>query len=136
MLTREGRQAYMQTLMYKMVFILSGYRKLIGDSGTQVVEDIQRIWAKEDKPHDCIDRSFMTFVDLGYIVLGEDEVRAYFDSMYDLYKYPESKREDAYKSLRLFAMLAKFDDDLDDITNEKRAILQIRAMSYLDSKLN
>ncbi len=128
MLNHDERKKYVTTLYYKMVLILSGYRRLIDDPGSEIVNRIQEIWACDGKKHETMDSDFMIFVDLGYIELGEEEVRAYFDVLYDLYGLPKERKEGIYDDIKQCAKSIRADADFDDISNRKRAQIQIQSM--------
>ena len=135
MLTPEERKEYAKTYLFRMIFILSGYRKMIYESGSEVVTAIHDIWAKDGKPHETITGSFMLLVDLGYIKLGEEEIKAYFDYIYKIYDFPPHKKDRAYSNLVQYAKLHEFSEDLDEVPNGKRAMLQAYAMTNLNEIL-
>ena len=135
MMNPQQRKDYAKTYLYRMIFILSGYRKMIYDNGSEVVIAIRNIWAKDDKPHDTIDGSFILLVDLGCIELGEEEVRAYFDYIYKAYDFPEHKKERAYSNLVQYAKIHDFPSDLDEIPNGERAMIQAYAITNLNEVL-
>ncbi len=134
-MTLKERKDYANTYLYRMIFILSGYRKMIYESGSEVVNAIREIWAKDGKVHDTIDGSFMVLVDLGCIKLGEEEVKAYFDYIYKAYDFPPYMKERAYANLVQYAKIHDFPEDLSEIPNGMRAMIQAYAMTNLNDVL-
>ena len=135
MMTPQERKDYARTYLYRMVFILSGYRKLIYESGSEVVNAIRDIWAKDGKVHETINDTFILLVDLGYVKLGEEEVKAYFDYIYKTYDYPPYLKDRAYSNLVQYAKIHEFAEDLDEIPNNQRAMMQAYAITNLNELL-
>ena len=135
MMNVQERKDYARTYLYRMIFILSGYRKMICESGSEVVAAIQKIWAKDGKEHDTITGSFILLVDLGCIKLGEEEVKAYFDFIYKAYDFPPHMKNRAYSNLVQYAKLHEFADDPSELPNGTRAMMQAYAMTNLNEIL-
>ena len=135
MMKPQERRDYARTYLYRMIFILSGYRKMICESGADVANAIREIWAKDGKVHETMDKSFILLVDLGCIELGEEEVRAYFDCIYRAYDFPPYMKERAYANLVQYAKIHDFPDDLLEVPNGVRAMIQAYAMTNLNDVL-
>lgn len=135
MMRPDERKEYARTYLYRMIFILSGYRKMISDCGADVANAIRDIWAKDGKVHDTMDKSFMALVDYGYIELGEEEIKAYFDYIYSAYDFPPYKKERAYSNLVQYAKIHSFPDDLNEVPSNIRAMMQAYAMTNLNDIL-
>ena len=124
------RDEYLNSTLYRMVFILSGFRRLTCTMGLEFINDLKKIRWKNNKSTIYMTKDFMIGVDLGFEILDAEEVRAYSDYICNVMKYPEKKKQIFYNNLLDYA--EHMDDKIDFSTAGAGAMVQARAMVYLD----
>ncbi len=124
------RSEYVRSIAYRAVFILSGFRRLIGDSGSDFAKIIEenRVLGKHYVP---IDENFIVLVDNGFEYLSEPEIRLYAQYIRQLYGIQGLGKDDFYKDLLMYCE-AKIPQDFDSMYTEgSKAVLRANAISAL-----
>ncbi len=124
------RDEYIKTTLYKMVFILSGFRRLTCTIGVEFVEELKRIRWKNNKSTLYMTKEFIISVDTGFEQLDAEEIRAYSDYICSAMNYPRNKWKVFYNNLLDYA--ENVQSDVDGISCGKKAIQQANAIVYLD----
>ena len=82
---------YCESTLYKMVFLLSGYRALMCNSVTDVVRKIKKYRIAQNRATGEMDMNFILLIDTGFEALNEDEVRIYSDYIATFMHYDKNK---------------------------------------------
>lgn len=126
---RLTKSAYLQSYNYKMVYILSKFRRLSALTGGTVSDAMYKVLDKSLCPDDYIyDNKFLLMVELGYIQLNEEAVKKYAEYIAAAYKYDFSR---FYSALKYEAMNLEFGKD--NTKNVKSAIKALYGI-YADMK--
>ena len=79
---------YIQTLPYKMILILKGYRRIAGLTGGDFAERVHQSRVKNGEELEYRhDSNFMIFVETGFVQLSLSEVQIYAEKMANAYDY-------------------------------------------------
>ena len=127
--TSETVLAYRNTLRYKMVFILGGYRLLMTLNGCGFLDNLKYHRASTGLQYDTITANTMLLIDAGYTELDLKEVRLYSNYIAEALNYDEN---DFYNVLFLRAAKVKISDN--DV--ERDAKERIDAMSHIARQMN
>ena len=130
-MTAEQRKIYTKTFNYKMIFILSGFRSIFRDHGVGIVEAIKKLKEKDDSSYESFNQCFLTLVDYGYIPLNDEEVKAYFDYIFDLTDFPVNSKERVFSNLKFFAEQLRFEKDVEEMNGAERGKQQAYAIVNL-----
>ena len=95
-----GKHAdYVNSRLYKIVFLLSGYRALMCNNASDVVLRIKKYRMSHNKPTGEMDMNFIILIDTGFEMLDEEEVRIYSDYVADFMQYDRKHFYDILYSL-------------------------------------
>ena len=124
-------KGYLDSTLYKMVFVLSGFRELYGASGKEKVLATRDLFINKIKARTIEDRLLLDFIDNGFILLDRDEVKAYSDYIAMLYDYP-IKRTAFYNNLMDYAE-NQLPESLDGLLASEKARLKASAVVFLNA---
>ena len=119
---------YCQTIRYKMVYILSGYRNLILLNGVGFLEGLKCHRASTGLEYRTMGPNIMAMIDAGYEELDDQEVRIYSNYIANVMNYDE---DEFYN--RLYERASKVVFYENDI--EKSAKQQINSMFYINRRM-
>ena len=87
---KSRHAAYVETVEYKMVFILSGYRGILWVLGTDFLNNLRNYRYSQGKSSGMRD-NLITLIDSGYDELNMDEVRLYSNYIAKILNYDENE---------------------------------------------
>ena len=87
-MTSVEHKEYIQTLPYKMILILQGYRRIAGLTGGDFAERVHQSRVKNGEELEYrYDSNFLIFVETGFVQLSLSEVQIYAEKMANAYDY-------------------------------------------------
>ena len=113
---------YVNSRLYKIVFLLSGYRSLMCSNASEVVLGIKKYRMEHDRPTGEMDMNFIILIDTGFEMLDEEEVKIYSDYVADFMQY------DRNKFYNILYSIAGSTGNPDTMPHRTRVILQGEAM--------
>lgn len=125
-----SRLEYCETLIYRTVFLLSGFRRLIGDSGSDFLQDLEDFRIQKVLPQPFSDaETMMALIDNGFESLTGDELKIYAEYICDLYDIPKYRRASFFSLLT--AMAEKLPKDIECMSEPRKAHERAIAISTL-----
>ncbi len=122
------RREYCNSLIYRLVFVLSGFRRLIGDSGSDFAKAVEDKRANSTS-YEPIDESFIILVDNGFEYLDDEETKLYFEHICNLYNIPKYSRNKFYKKCLAYA--ETIPQDFDYMSDAEKALEWAKAVYQL-----
>lgn len=124
---KSSRTEYVNTIEYRMVFILSGYRNILLLQGTDFLRMLREYRFANDRSSGLSANTILA-IDAGFAKLNMDEVRLYSDYIAKIMNYDENVFFDCLKE-----KVNSFDYDDEDGT--KMAKCRIRIMHQIDKNM-
>ena len=125
-----SRLEYCTTLTYRTVFLLSGFRRLISDSGSDFLKELEDYRGNEDYQSMLFDTETMiTLIDNGFVGLNGEEVKMYSEYICDLYDIPKYSRTHFFSVIT--ALAEKLPKDFNSFSEARKAYERAIAISTL-----
>ena len=116
------RQEYINSRLYKIVFLLSGYRSLMKNGGLEVISKIKKYRMSQNRSTGEMNNNSIILIDTGVEILDEEEVRIYAEYVADFMNY------DSKRFFSLIDVIARSTNNPDRMSPRAQLIAQSEAI--------